>query len=188
MAQLHGFNANNVDPHTGFDPIPAGRYECAIVESSMKPTKNGQGQYLELVLEVLGGPHKGRKVWDNLNIVHPNDKAVEIAQSVLSAVCRAVGVMTPRDSLELHNRPMLVSIGLRRREDGGDYQNVVRKYEAITPGAFTAPGVAGSIPPSGTPTPHAGSADATAPWKRPDDGKANALTAGAVQDDDDTPI
>src|SRR3990172_3284342 len=39
MANLNGFNANNVDPATDFEPIPAGKYLAVITESEMKPTK-----------------------------------------------------------------------------------------------------------------------------------------------------
>ncbi len=31
MANLNGFNANNVDPTADFDPIPAGKYLCFVV-------------------------------------------------------------------------------------------------------------------------------------------------------------
>ncbi len=32
MANLNGFNANNVDPATDFEPIPAGKYLAVITE------------------------------------------------------------------------------------------------------------------------------------------------------------
>ena len=46
------FDANAVQPQESFEPIPAGWYECMIVESEMKQTKNGTGQYLQLRLDV----------------------------------------------------------------------------------------------------------------------------------------
>ena len=60
MANLHGFDANQVDPASNFDPLPAGKYLAAIIESEMKPTKAGTGNYLALTFQVLDGPHKGR--------------------------------------------------------------------------------------------------------------------------------
>ena len=39
MANLNGFDANEVDPATSFDPIPAGKYLAVIAESEMKATK-----------------------------------------------------------------------------------------------------------------------------------------------------
>ena len=37
------FNANEVEPSTGYDPIPAGKYQAVITESEMKPTKTETG-------------------------------------------------------------------------------------------------------------------------------------------------
>jgi hypothetical protein len=98
MAHLNGFNAHEVEPNVGFDPIPAGKYLAVITATEMKPTKNGSGEYLQIELEVIEGPHKGRKLWDRLTLKHPNDLTVKIAKGTLSAICRAIGVMAPKDS------------------------------------------------------------------------------------------
>ena len=79
MADLNGFDATNVEPNAGFDPIPAGKYVAAITASAMKPTKNGKGEYLELEMEVLEGPFKGRKLWDRLTLRPIRPVAVGIA-------------------------------------------------------------------------------------------------------------
>ncbi|MCC7407611.1 MAG: DUF669 domain-containing protein, partial [Phycisphaeraceae bacterium] len=106
MANLSGFNAATVEPSQDFEPIPAGKYLATITESQMKPTKNGAGQYLQLSFQILDGPCKGRFVWARLNLQNPNPTTVQIARQELSAICRAVGVMTPNDSVELHNLPL----------------------------------------------------------------------------------
>ena len=59
------FNANEVEPSTGYDPIPAGKYQAVITESEMKPTRTGNGQYLQLEFEIIEGEYKNRKVWDS---------------------------------------------------------------------------------------------------------------------------
>ena len=97
------FNANEVEPSTGYDPIPAGKYQAVITESEMKPTKTGNGQYLQLEFEIIEGEYKNRKVWARLNLENANADAVRIARADLSAICRAVNVLQPRDSVELHN-------------------------------------------------------------------------------------
>lgn len=132
MATLNGFNANDVEPNTPFDPLPAGKYLAAITASQMKPTKNGDGSYLELEFTVLDGEHKDRKVWDRLCINHPNAMTVKIARGNLSAICRAVGVMQPRDSVELHNIPLLITVKVKKRQDTGDLANEVKGYEPKT--------------------------------------------------------
>jgi len=40
MANLNGFNANNVEPTTVLDPLPAGKYLAAITASEMKATSS----------------------------------------------------------------------------------------------------------------------------------------------------
>ena len=128
MANLHGFNASNVDPALDFEPIPAGRYLAIITDSEMKATKNGNGNFLELTFQVIEGPYKNRLLWSRLNLDNPNKQAVEIARAQLSAICRAVGVMQPKDSLELHNLPLLVTVKCKRREDTDEIVNEIRAY------------------------------------------------------------
>ena len=128
MANLNGFNAQEVEPSSTFDPLPAGKYLAVITGTEMKPTKNGDGSYLEIEFTVLEGEHKDRKVWDRLCLNHPNPQTVKIARGNLSALCRAVGVMQPRDSVELHNIPLMVTVKLKKREDTGDLTNEVKGY------------------------------------------------------------
>ena len=128
MANLNGFNAANVDPATDFEPIPAGKYLAIISNSEMKPTKSGSGTYLELCFQLIDGPYKNRLLWSRLNLSNPNNLAVQIAQGELSAICRAIGVMQPKDSIELHNLPLVVTVKVKKREDTGDLLNEIKGY------------------------------------------------------------
>lgn len=130
MSNLQGFNAAEVEPQSSFDPIPAGDYVAMIVDSEMKPTKNGQGEYLQLVFEVCDGDHTGRKIFARLNLNNPNQTAVDIAQRELSAICHAVGVLTPNDSSDLHDKPMTIKVKIRQ-SPGYDPQNEISAYKAI---------------------------------------------------------
>lgn len=129
MANLNGFDANEVDPNVPFETLPAGDYVVHMVASETKPTKNGKGSYLECVLEVIEGEKKGAKLWDRLNLVNPNPDAVKIAKGTLSAICRAVNVMKPKDSCELHNLPMVASVKVKKREDNGEPTNEIKGYK-----------------------------------------------------------
>jgi hypothetical protein len=77
---------------------------------------------------------------------------VKIARGNLSALCRAIGVMQPRDSVELHNIPLVVTVKLKKREDTGDLANEVKGYAKKE--------VAAAKPQQAAPT------DSTPPWKR----------------------
>jgi hypothetical protein len=128
MANLNGFNAHNVEPNTDFEPIPAGKYLAVITGSELKPTKNGSGHYLELTFQVIEGQYKNRLLWSRLNLDNPNELTVQIAKGELSAICRAVGVMQPKDFLELHNLPLVISVKCKNREDNGEVTNEIKGY------------------------------------------------------------
>lgn len=135
MANLNNFNANQVEPTSNLEAIPAGKYLAVITESELKPTKSGSGSYLQLTFQVLEGEYKGRFLWSRLNLHNANPTAVKIAQAELSAICRAVGVLTPGDSVELHNLPLVIIVKCRKREDSGDITNEIKGYakpEAVT--------------------------------------------------------
>ena len=142
MATLN-FDATQVEPSAGRDPVPASKYIAAVVASEMKPTKNGAGQYLELEYQILDGEHKGRKLWSRHTLQHPSAQTVQIARGELSAVCRAVGIMTPKDSAELHNLPMTVTVKVKKREDNGELTNEISAW-ARKDAAVGAPQQAGA--------------------------------------------
>ncbi|HBG28609.1 MAG TPA: hypothetical protein DDX75_16095 [Phycisphaerales bacterium] len=146
MANLNNFNANNVEPADDFEPIPAGEYTAVIVNSEMKPTKDGKGNYLELQFEIIDGEYKGRLLWSRLCLENHNDTAVKIAKSQLADICKAIGVLTPRDSIELHNLPIRIKVAVKKRSDNGELTNEVKKYgkreTAVTQNPAAAKGVA----------------------------------------------
>jgi hypothetical protein len=147
MADLRGFDANTVEPSAEFDPLPPGKYLAIIVETDLKPTQSGNGNYLELTFEILEGQYKGRKVWARLNLDNPSEQAVKIARSELSAICRAVGVMTPNDSVELHNLPLVITVRCKKRKDTGEIANEVKGYEKKEAAAGQPQQAATSTPP-----------------------------------------
>lgn len=132
MASLNGFDATQVAPQGDRSVLPAGEYRGVIIDSEMKDTNSGTGKYLQLTIEVVDGQYKGRRVWDRLNLINSNSKAVEIARSTLSSICHAVGVLQPKDSGELHNIPLTVRVAVRKRQDNGEDTNEVKGYKPLT--------------------------------------------------------
>lgn len=160
MGNLQGFNANEVQPNDGFELVPPGDYEAVIVASEMKKTKAGTGSYLDLQLQITSGPMQNRKLFDKINVQNPNPTAQQIGQGTLSSICRAVNVLTPSDSSELHMRPLRITVGTRKREDTGDLQNVVKSYKPRN-GVAAVKGQVGTNGPVG---PSVASASVRAPW------------------------
>ena len=124
------FNANEVEPSKAFDPIPAGKYVAVIVDSEMKDTRAGTGRYLQLEFEITDGEYAGRKLWARLNIENQNAEAVRMARADLSAICRAVNVLTPNDSADLHNLPLVIKVHVRKDKNTGEISNEIRGYES----------------------------------------------------------
>lgn len=147
MAVLN-FDATTVDPATEFKPLPDGEYKVAITESELKENSKKNGTFLQCKLQVLDGEHKGRTLFEILNLNHPNGQAVEIAKKTLSAICHATGVMQPKDSSELHNRPMVAKVAVEPRKDKpGEYSNRVKAYKSLKEATSTvAPTTAGKAP------------------------------------------
>lgn len=135
MASLTGFDASKVEPTKAFTPLPAGAYKVAITTSENKLNSKQNGTYLALELTVLDGEHKGRKLYENLNLKNPSQQAVEIARGTLSAICRAVNVLTPNDSAELHGKPMVAKVALEKRKDNGEMTNRVKAYKSLAEAA-----------------------------------------------------
>lgn len=129
MALIGHFNANDVPPQQDYSPIPTGEYVAQIIDSDMKPTKRGDGQYLELTYEILEGDQKGRLVWVRLNLDNPNAKAVEIAQRQLSSICHAVDTLNVTDSQQLHYKPHVIRVEYVKA-DGVKTQNDTNEVKA----------------------------------------------------------
>jgi len=129
---LIDFDASTVEPQSDFAPLPTGEYTVIITQSEMKDTKTGSGKYLQLTYQVVDGDHKNRLIFDRLNLINANETAVQIAQKALSGICRAVGVMHPKQSEELHDKPFVVKVGIRAAS--GDYgeSNIVKGYAPIS--------------------------------------------------------
>jgi len=157
------FDANAIEPSAPRELLPPGSYTVQIVQSEMKDTKTG-GKMLSLEFEVLDGSAKGRRLWSNLNLVNANEKAVEIANRDLSAICHATGQMAVSDSDQLHFKPMVATVAVEPGKGEYGPKNVIKGYAAasgskpvtFTPHAATTATTSASKP----------AASAQPPWRR----------------------
>lgn len=149
-ADLNGFDAGKVDPQRPLDVIPQDDYVAALTASEKKANAKRTGHYLKLTFTVLDGEYKGRKIFDQLNLWHPSAQTVAIAQSRLSAICRAVNKLQPRDSTDLHDIPLIIAVGHEKRDDNGELKNVIKAFK---------PKTAQQVAPAAT-------AGAEAPWAK----------------------
>lgn len=165
MADLGNFDAEQVDPAKDFEALPPGKYPAMVTESEEVDNSSGKGSHLKLTLQVTDGQFKGRLLWHRLNLKHENPKTVQIARGELSSICRAVGVLKPRDSSELHNLPMVVRVDVREYE-GRTYNDVKGFYPLEGEGAQAAPVSGGKPAPTGTSPASSPAGGGAAPWAK----------------------
>ena len=126
------FNAVGVKPNVALEAIPTGLYPVMITKSEEKPTKAGNGSYIEFEMTVQGGEFAGRKVFDRLNTNNPNSKAVEIAYSTLSAICHVTNRLQMTDTTQLHGIPFIAVVSKLPRDDQpSQMTNEVKGYKDI---------------------------------------------------------
>ena len=158
----YNFDASTIEPSNSYDPIPTGWYQAIISSSEMKATRDGYGEYLSLTLQVIEGQYANRLVFARLNLKNANDKAVDIARKDLAAICRAVGVMSPQSSEELHDKPLMIKVKVRPAQGEYDASNDIAGYKGVEGTDFTPPQQQQKAPtPSTTP-----STPAKKPWQK----------------------
>jgi len=132
MAQLN-FKASNVEiTPRSYEALPEGDYEMIVTKSDTKPTKAGNGHYLELEMQIVAGPFSGRRHWERLNLDNLSQQTVKIAQEQLARLCMAVGLDDVADSEELHDRAFIATVGIDKKDAT---RNVIWDYK---PAAATA--------------------------------------------------
>lgn len=159
MVDLSSFDSDAVEAtKSDFEPLPAGQYLVAMIDSDMKKTKAGTGEYLELTWEVLDGEFTGRRLWDRLNLVNSNETAVKIANGTLKQICEATGIKRPKDSGEFYGKPLMAKVKIVQRKDTGEMKNEIGGYLSTT--------VTGFVAAPKTTTHKAPAAKAAPPWKQ----------------------
>ena len=131
MATLD-FDAEGVEPMGSYELIPAGTEVLAMItDTGMVETQKKDGQYLKVEWEIVEGEYEGRKLWVNLNLDNPNDKAVEIAKRELSSICHATGKVKVGESEDLHGIPCYLKVGIKKGDSKyPEDKNVIKEYKA----------------------------------------------------------
>lgn len=155
------FDSSTVEPSEARDgaPLPAGLYTVEITNAEVKELSTGKGHGLNLEYTVIDPEqHARRKVWQMLCIVHTNEETQRIAQSQLSALCRAVGINGILDDTDdLFQRMVRIRTKVRAAQGYYGPQAEVTGFESAGAGAAPVQRQANTAP---------ASSGAAAPWKR----------------------
>ena len=69
-------------------------------------------------------------MYEYINIDHPNEKVVAIAERQLAELCNAVGVLELEDTQELHEIPIAVRLKVEAGNEQFGPSNKVKKFMA----------------------------------------------------------
>jgi hypothetical protein len=119
---------NEAQEAQSFDALPDGNYPAIATASELKDTKLGNGKYLAVTFEIIDGDFRCRKLWANLNIVNPSAQAEKIGRAELASLCKAIGVVNPKESEELHDTPVMLTV---RKDKADPTRNVIKGYAPV---------------------------------------------------------
>lgn len=175
------FNASSVAPSSGVgDPVPNGWYVLMLEKDEKKAISENKGELLSQTWTIVDGPHKGRKIFHNLNLWHVDETTAKSAWAEFSAQCYGMGIPgISQSTAEMCNHPILARVTLKAATAQYEASNRVRKWvnvnspegqEAIRQQAAGAGAAAPFTPPAPatfTPPPVAAPASAAFPPAMP---------------------
>lgn len=118
------FNAANIPPQEPREsgPMPDGPYPIEVEQAAEMDNRAGTGRYLELVLRVIDGPHRGRKLWVRYTSQHESEKAETIGLAQIRDASVALGKPQWEHESELQGRRGVVKVG--RQKDNNERNEV----------------------------------------------------------------
>lgn len=134
--------------------LPNGDYQLEISASTISEKNEGTSDHsinLSVTVDVLAPEQfKGRKIFSNYNLQHPNGQVQEIGQRQFACLLRALGMNeAPEDSDDLHFISFFARVGMGKdskvkNPDGTpkyEARNELKKYYYPDEGAMPEPRV-----------------------------------------------
>lgn len=142
------------DSPRDYSPIPDGWYDARIMGAELKTTKAGNGRFLSLRYDIIGGDYAGRVVFGNVTINNKSATAESIGRKQLSQIAMAGGMSAlPKDSDELVGMDLKIKATIRAATEQYEASNDVRDWKPMEGG-------------SDMPPPSKKSNGATEPWAK----------------------
>ena len=127
MATLN-FAADEQEPLAPRGAWVPGKHLVTIEGADVKPTKAGDGEYVELQFRAMDGGNAERLHYERYNISNANPEAERIAKAAFASLCLAVGLPKLTDTDQLIGRQCVIETGTRKRKDTGEDQTSIRGY------------------------------------------------------------
>lgn len=115
---LFAVDTTGIEKMGGYEVYPAGLYNAVMIAASKKPTRDGNGAFIECVYQFIDGDYSGKKFTSRMNLWNANSQAVDIAKRELKSLRAAIGLTDQTSSLaEFVNKPLVLNIGAKARKD-----------------------------------------------------------------------
>jgi hypothetical protein len=127
------------DAPASFELIPPGKYAAMVTDIKPKETKSG-GKMLAITFD-LTEQYAGRKVFENLNLMHANEVVRNIARRQICQLLAAAGVEPEGFALRvsslmeaLHGREIVIKLAVEEDKTGKyEPQNRIKGYYEFSP-------------------------------------------------------
>jgi len=178
MTDLSDVNMDGVKPMSDAQELGAGQYLVRIEDTEKKETKekfaeNGSklppNHYLQVSLQVYGGPNEGQIEFSRLTLWNPNETAQRMAKSELKSIQEATGVIST-NSDHLHGKWMILEIKAGVKDATKLYKHyhpaapeIVSQFAHIPPVPAKAPSAAAHQPAQHQAAAHAPAASTAKP-------------------------
>lgn len=157
-----GFDTQSGEGMNSYDPLPASWYNAMIDEAAVVQTKAGTGYYLKLRFYILDQQYNGRRIFRNITLRNPNQKAEEIGLKELTSFGQAIGEPMITASAQCLNKQLQIKLKIVRDEEYGDGNDVIG-YRAVGQGGAPAPQQQPTQPPAAAQVQHTTPAPAPYP-------------------------
>jgi len=154
MAKFN-FDPSEVEASTyssdqSYEIMPDGEYKLAGVDAEEKQTQKKNGSYINAKFEIVEGPHTGRFIWQNFNIVNPNETAQRIGRQELVAWATACGKANADDTDKLLGKIFSAKVGVEKGTGGYADSNRIKAFligaKKSTEGYVLSPNIAVPAP------------------------------------------
>jgi Protein of unknown function (DUF669) len=116
--------------------LPPGKYAAEIEDGQVGPTKNGNGQAVNLRWRVVDGEYENRVVFQSILITHTSEQAQKIGRGMFKDICFSCGLTGKMTDLEtLKFKKCLIRVGVEKNKDGQypDKNRVTRVDPYVSP-------------------------------------------------------
>jgi hypothetical protein len=113
-----------------YELLPKGKYVAEAIHASLATTKNGQGQILNLTMDIKEGEYAGRQVYPRMIVQHTSEKAMKFGRQKVKDLCVACGITEKVTDLEVFlHKPIVIQVGVEKsKDDQYDDKNVVKRF------------------------------------------------------------